>query len=98
MKILFGLILLFSITFAYAEPKHYISSLENKPDNVFAVYNNFEDIDTNKQDAKFKVFATTPTLTDIPKNGVVLHEAAGVYHIYIRIGSDLIMFTGQKVN
>jgi hypothetical protein len=62
------------------------------------INDNFINLDLNKQSAMFTVLTDTPTLNDLQPNQVKLHTATGVYHIYIRIGNDLIMFTGTKVN
>lgn len=93
------LLLLLLVSPLYAQSsKYYVENLENTPENIIAVRDSFEDISLNKQNARFKVYTTTPTLEDLGKGNVVLMESGGSYRIYIRIEDDLIKFEGVKVN
>lgn len=94
MRVKVLLIIMLFVVPLCAEPLNRITD----PVQSRQIDENFVDIDLNKQNALFSILTTTPTLTDLRNGQVKLHSDSGVYHIYIRIGNDLIQFDGVKIN
>ena len=81
------IIILFCVTVSAQDYKTYIDN-KDKIDPIY-IDNMIRDLSFNKQDTAFRIFTTTPTVSDLREGQIVLFVSDGAYRIYAKINNLL---------